>query len=290
MIAPVSKEQKTLAGVACAVAAALCWSLAGIIVRSLDLPAIDVSFWRSTFMSAALLPLVIWRRSAALLDLRENPATVIGSGVLMGVTFVTYIVALGLTSVANVAFVLATYPLFTALIAWLWIGERIARRTMIAMLAALCGLGLTFSDALKPTDLAGLAVAMILPLAFSGNAVALRRRRLREPMVGLLLAAILSALLALPFVDIGRLEGRHLPLLLVLGPVQLALGLYLFTRSLRHLPAAQAALIANLEMVLGPLWVWLAYGERPGTLALIGGALVLAAVLADGLGHLRPSR
>lgn len=277
-------------GIALALAAAGCWSLAGVIVRGLDLAAIDISFWRSAFMAAVLLPLVLWRGRLVRQDLTRNPATLLGSGALLAITFVTYILALGLTTVANVAFVLATSPFLTALIALLWIGERIPRSTLMAMIVAGGGLALTVVDSVQLGSFAGLAVALLTPLTFALNAVTLRRRRLAEPLAGLLLAAILSALATLPFIDIGTLGPRHVAPLLVLGPVQLALGLFFFTRALRYLPAAQATLIANIEMVLNPLWVWLVHGERPSTLALAGGALVLGAVLADGIVQLRSAR
>ena len=277
-------------GIALALAAAGCWSLAGVIVRGLDLPAIDISFWRSAFMAAALLPLVLWRRRLVRQDMRHHPATLLASGTLLAICFVSYILALGLTTVANVAFVLATSPFLTALIALLWIGERIPSSTLVAMLVAGGGLALTVADSLKIGGLVGLGVALLTPLTFALNAVTLRRRRLAEPLAGLLLAALISAAALLPFVDFGAIAQRHLPLLLVLGPVQLALGLFFFTRALRYLPAAQATLIANIEMVLNPLWVWLVHGERPSTLALVGGGLVLAAVMADGVVQVRRTR
>jgi len=277
-------------GIALALAAAGCWSLAGVIVRGLDLPAVDISFWRSAFMAAALLPVVLWRGRLVRQDLRQNPATLLASGALLAICFVSYILALGLTTVANVAFVLATSPFLTALIALLWIGERIPRSTLVAMIVAGGGLALTVADSLQFGGLAGLGVALLTPLTFALNAVTLRRRRLVEPLAGLILAALISAAATVPFVDLGAIAQRHLAPLLVLGPVQLALGLFFFTRALRYLPAAQATLIANIEMVLNPLWVWLVHGERPSFLALVGGGFVLAAVMADGFVQLRRSR
>lgn len=286
-IAQPRRSTAFLVGAALALTAALFWSLAGVIVRQIDLPAVEVSFWRSVFMLLALLPVVLAQPRQLARDLAVDGWAYLASGCLLAVTFVAFIVALGMTTVANVLFMFAAGPFITAIFARLAAGEPARRATLAAAGAAFGGILLTLVDSLRVGDMAGLLVALIVPVAFSANTVLMRRHRTIRPLPGLALAALISALMTLAFVHWDGLELRHLPWLLLLGPMQLALGLYCFTRALRYLPAAQAALIGLLEIVLGPLWVWLAYGEHPGGLALVGGGIAVAAVVANGLAELR---
>ena len=288
-IAQPSRNTAFLAGAALALTAALFWSLAGVIVRQIDLPAVEVAFWRSVFMLLALLPLVLAQPRTLTRDLATSGWAYLASGCLLAITFVAFIVALGMTTVANVLFMFAAGPFITAIFARLAMGEPARRATLIAAGVAFGGILLTLIESLRVGDMAGLLLALIVPVAFSANTVLMRRHRTVRPLPGLAIAALISGLMTAPFVHWPALELRHLPWLLLLGPMQLALGLYCFTRALRYLPAAQAALIGLLEIVLGPIWVWLAYGEHPGGLALAGGGIALAAVLANGLAELRRS-
>jgi len=281
------RQAAFLTGAALALTAAVFWSLAGLVVRQIDLPPVETAFWRSVFMALPLLPLVLLRPGALARDVATAGGALMASGVLLAVTFVAFIVALGMTTVANVLFMFAAGPFLTALLARAALGEALRPATLVAAVAAAGGIGLTVIESVQVGHVAGLLLALVIPLAFSANTVLMRRHRTVRPLVALAVAAVVSALATLPFVRLEAIELRHLPWLLLLGPVQLALGLYCFTRALRHLPAAQAALIGLLEIVLGPLWVWLAYGEHPGALGLAGGAIAVAAVLANGIAELR---
>lgn len=282
-----SRRESFAVGAAFALGAALCWSLAGVIVRGLDLPEIEIAFWRSLFMLAALLPLLWWKRAEARRDAVQSGRVLLASGALLAVTFVAFIVSLGMTTVANVLFLMGVGPFFTALLARVALGEAVRPATLAAMAVAAVGVATTVVDSVRVGDTAGLLVALVVPLAFAANTVLMRRHRAVGPLPALVLAALFSVVATLPFVRLGAIETGHLPRLLMLGPVQLALGLWLFTMALRRLPAAQAALLAIVEMALGPLWVWLVYAETPTPLSLVGGALVLAAVVGNGLAELR---
>ncbi len=276
-----------LRGASFAAGAAVCWSMAGVVVRHLDLKDVDVSFWRSVFMFLALLPVLLWQRRALMTDLALGWRSMVFSGFLLAVTFVAFIVALGLTSVANVMVVLAANPFITALFARLGLGEKIAPFTLAAMGLAAAGLILTVVDSVQLGQAAGMLLALLVPTAFSLNSMYMRRNRTLSQLPTLAFAALFSGLLVLPFADFTALAARHLPWLLLLGPVQLLLGLWLFSRALRHVTAAQAALIGVIEMVLAPFWVWLAHGEAPAALTMLGGAIVIGAVVANGLVQMR---
>ena len=282
-----SESRAFLRGASLALAAACCWSLAGVIVRNIDLPPVETSFWRSLFMLAAIAPLLLARPGELARAIADGGPTLLLSGGLLATSFVAFIVAISLTTVANVLFVMAAGPLLTALLARLALGEPLHPVTLAAAAAAAAGIALTAIESFRLGEPLGLLLALLVPLAFAANTVLMRRGRNLPTLPGLAAAALLCVLATLPFVRLGALAPQHVGWLLLLGPVQLGLGLFCFTRSLRYLRATQAALIALVEMVLGPLWVWLAHGEHPGPLALAGGAVVLGAVLANGLAEMR---
>jgi drug/metabolite transporter (DMT)-like permease len=282
-----SERSNFLRGAALAIAAAFFWSLAGVIVRHIDLPPVETSFWRGVLMAAAILPLMLARPAELRRAVAAGGWALLLSGALLATTFIAFIIAIGMTTVANVLFVMAVGPFLTALLARIVLGEPLHAFTLGAAGVAAGGIILTVVDSMRLGEPLGLALAILVPLAFAANTVLMRHRRSLPTLPGLAAAALLSVLATLPFVRLGALTSEHVGWLLLLGPIQLAVGLFCFTRALRYLPATQAALIALIEIVLGPLWVWLVHGERPGTLAVVGGAIVLGAVLANGLAEMR---
>jgi drug/metabolite transporter (DMT)-like permease len=268
-------------GVMCAVGAATVFSTAGIIVRRIDLPAWDVSFWRSVLLVATILPLILlqWRR--VLIDIRSAGSALVLSALMLAGSFIAFILALGLAPVANVLIVFGATPFATALLARLFLGEPIHAHTLVAMIAAIVGLALSVAGSLKAGALLGMAVSAIVTLCMSSNYVIVRHRRDIGMAPALALAGAISALAALPFAHPTAATGADLAWLLALGPGQLAGGLLLYLASLKRIPAGRAALLGLLELVLGPIWVWAIDGERPGDLTLLGGAIVIGAAAAN---------
>ena len=260
-----------------AVGAAMVFSTAGVIVRRIDLPAWDISFWRSSLLLITILPVVAFRRRQVLSDVRDAGRSLVLSALLLAVAFIAFILALGLAPVANVLIMFGATPFVTALLARLFLGEPLHRHTMVAMAAAAFGLALSVSGSLRAGALAGMAIAAAVVLCMSLNYVVVRHRRDVGMQPAILLAGAVSALAALPFAHPGNATEQQLLWLLALGPGQLAGGLLLYMASLRHIPAGRAALLGLLELVLGPIWVWLIYAERPGELTLFGGVVVVSA-------------
>jgi drug/metabolite transporter (DMT)-like permease len=264
-----------------AIAAAAIFSTAGVIVRRIDLPAWDVSFWRSALLVAAMLPLLFWQRRGALIDVRNAGLALVASAVLLAGSFVSFILALGLAPVANVLLMFGATPFITALLARFFLGEPLHGHTIVTMAAAVLGLALSVAGSLQAGALAGMAVAFIVVLCMSGNYVVVRHRRDVGMAPAIWLAGVVSGLVALPFARPSDVTWEQLPWLLMLSPGQLAGGLLLYMASLKRIPAAQAALLGLLELVLGPVWVWLFDGEKPDDLTLIGGVIVIGAAAAN---------
>ena len=268
-------------GVACAVAAAAAFSTAGVIVRRVELPAWDVSFWRSLLMMVTIAPLLVWRRRETWIDVRNGGASLVTSAVALAGSMVAFILALGLAPVANVLIVFGATPFITALLARLVLGEPMHRHTLAAMAVGAAGLGVSVAGSLRSGAALGMAVAFIVVLCISANYVIVRRRRDVGMTPSLALAGLIAALVSLPFADPSTATARDFPWLLALGPGQLAAGLLLYMAALKRIPAGRAALLGLLELVLGPIWVWLFDGERPGDLTLLGGAIVIGSAAAN---------
>jgi len=169
----------------------------------------------------------------------------------------------------------------TALAARIFLGEPLHGHTVLAMAVAVVGLAISVAGSLQPGALAGMAVALIVVLCMSGNYVVVRHRRDIGMTPSIWLAGLISGLVALPFAHPETVTWEQLPWLFALSPGQLAVGLLLYMASLKRIPAAQASLLGLLELVLGPVWVWLFDGEKPDDLTLFGGVIVISAAAAN---------
>lgn len=277
-------------GVILVAAGAVCWSTAGLVMRGLALTAWEIAFWRSVFLSIGLLPLLVVQRRATLDAWRAAPGALIASGLLLAGCFVFFILALSRTTVANALFVIASGPLLAAVIGRLFFGEPVTRSTALAIGASAVGVALMVGHSVRIEGGTGALCALAVALFFSINVNLVRRHRAVTLLPGVFLAGLLSALFTAPFAFPSQPTPPEIPRLAFLGLVQLGAGFVLFTAGARSIPAAQALVISLLEVVLGPLWVWLAFGEQPAAPVLAGGAIVVAAVAGNALAWLGARR
>jgi drug/metabolite transporter (DMT)-like permease len=182
-----------------------------------------------------------------------------------------------------VLFIQAMAPVLAALLAWVAIGEQISPRTAIALVVALAGVGVMIGGP-GGGSLLGDGLSLLMALSFAVSIVISRHRKDVSMAPATCLAQVLLVVAFLPFSTPGSIPGDDLLALAALGAGQIGLGLVLLTLGARLIPAAQVALITLLEVVLGPLWVWLAVGERPTTATLVGGAIVVVAVVIQATG------
>jgi drug/metabolite transporter (DMT)-like permease len=260
---------------------ALIWSTGGLIVRSLESADVWTTvFWRSLFAVLFLVAFIAVRdRGQAFQVFRA-----IGRpGLVVGLCFTSasigLVLALSLTSVANTLIMISTAPLIAALLGRVVLGERVKLRSWLAMAAALFGVGLMVSDSSGQTSLAGDAIAFVIACSLAVATVTIRKHRAVRMTPATCLGALLAGLIALPFAAPGSVTPGDFGLLAVFGAGQLGLGLALFATGARLAPAAEVALISVLEPILGPIWVWAVLGEHPGAMALIGGGIVLFALV-----------
>lgn len=283
--------------VALMVLVTLLWSMAGVMTRQLDTArSFEVTFWRSLFNALTLLlALGLMRRRKLFDDLRSGGPLLWFSGLCWAVMFTAFMVAMTLTSVANVLVSMALGPMLTALFFRFFLGRRLPLRTWLSIAAGGFGIVWMFGGTVASGAWSGILVAGAVPLAAALNWTLLQYRGERGPdmLPAVLIGALLSALATLPLAWPWQASAHDLGLLALLGSVQLALPCLLVVQLSRHLPAPEIALLALLEVVFGVAWAWLWAAERPSAGVLGGGLLVLLALAANelaGIWQRRPAR
>jgi drug/metabolite transporter (DMT)-like permease len=279
------------------VACALMWSIAGVVTRQLEAArSFEITFWRSAFTVLSLLPLLAWLRGPAALwhSLRNGGRALWISGACWSVMFTAFLVALSLTTVANVLITLALGPLFTALLARAALGHRLAPRTWAAI--ALAGAGIAWMyghevSAGETRHLLGMGIALAVPVAAAVNWTLLQHLRNQGDQHGaeasadmlpaVLVGAVISALLTLPLALPVQASTHDIGWLALLGLVQLAIPCLMAVAAAKVLPGPECSLLALLEVVFGVAWAWLGAGEAPGSAVLVGGGIVLLALVGN---------
>ncbi|GGD30557.1 DMT family transporter [Aureimonas glaciei] len=270
-------------GIALVTLAAVLWSTAGLFIRLLDLDVWTILGWRSVFGGVALALIAMAGVSAR----QRTPSTGtpkrfgrmwFAAVFLSALSMVAYIAALKLTTVANVLAIYATVPFVAAGLALVWLGERVGRRVLTASAVAFVGVLVVAGFALTPDDVAGNALAFLMTVCFAALVVMSRR----HPGMGMAeisaYASLACVAICWPLMSTEIPSGVELVILAGFGVTSTALAYLLFLVGGRYIPSGEAGLIALLDVVLGPLWVWLAFGEDPGTATLFGGGLILASV------------
>lgn len=271
------------------VAATLLWSIAGVVTRQLEQArSFEVTFWRSFFTVASLLVILpFFQGRAVFARIRSGGAALWLSGACWSVMFTAFMVALTLTSVANVLVTMALGPFVTAIIARIAIGHRIAPRTWAAILVAGAGIAYMYGVQIEAGRFTGTLVALCVPIAGGVNWTISQRAHAQGQQVDLvpavLVGAVISSLFTLPLALPFAATARDVGLLAMLGLVQLAIPCVLAMLCARVLQAPEMSLLALLEVIFGILLAWVGAGEVPRPTVLTGGTLVIGALLMNEL-------
>ena len=275
------------------VLAGILWSSQGLIFRQIDSAGTwAVLFWRSIGMVPVLLAFLIWRAGGSPLPAIRavGLAGVLGGIGLVG-AFGGAIYSIQATTIANAVFLFAASPFLTALIGWAVLGERVRPETWAAMGVAMAGIFVMVRDGLEGGALAGNVAALLSALGFAVFTVSLRWRGLADTLPSVLLGGIFSiAVGALVAGQLGQPLAVPVPDALwsmAMGAGTLSGGMVLYTLGSRVVPAAELALLSNIEVMLAPLWVWLFLNETASAATFMGGAILLVAVTMNGLSGAR---
>lgn len=270
------------------VAVTLMWSTAGVVTRHLEQArSFEVTFWRSFFTVLSLLVILpLFQGRDVFHRMRSGGRALWISGLCWCGMFTFFMLALTLTSVANVLITMALGPLFTALAARLFIGHRIAARTWTAIVVAGCGIAYMYGSQLaQGMSLTGTLVALFIPISGAANWTVTQHAHAQGKDIDLipavLIGAVLSSLLTLPLALPFQASPHDLVLLAGLGLVQLAIPSALAVVCTKSLKAPEVALLGLLEVIFGILLAWVGANEVPGPNALTGGAVVIGALAVN---------
>ena len=269
------------AGVVLVTASAAAYSTAGLFTRLIPLDVWTILFWRGIFAGLLVAGLfVVMERGGLFAAVRAIGRAGLIAALCSGLATIMFISAFRLTSVADVVIIFATAPFVTAAMARVWYGTRESRATLIASSAALVGVIVMMSGADTGHRLAGELLAIGVTLLMSLMMVIIRAHRDTPMLPAASLSALLCAALAAPIAAPLRINGNELFLLVLFGTTQFGLGLILLTLGTRLVSATESALLQTIEVPLAAVWVWLAFGEVPAIMTMIGGVIILGAVIA----------
>jgi drug/metabolite transporter (DMT)-like permease len=254
------------------IGAALCWSLAGLLIKAVDWPPLAVAGGRGII---AAIFLYLTNRALRFNFARDQ---VIGALAYAACT-VTFCVATKLTTAANAILLQYTAPVWVALFGAWFLGERASRADWTTIVAVFAGMLLFFADGLALSHMFGNALAAFSGICFAAMTIALRRQKDGSPVESIILGNALAFLIGLPWI-IGAPSppAQGWTALVLLGVVQLGCSYWLYARAIKHVTALEALLIPVMEPILNPVWVLIALNEKPSPFALVGGVIVLTAV------------
>lgn len=277
-------------GILFVLGATLGWSLAGVFVRFL--PGLDgwqINCWRGFWMSVFLLVYLVMVYGRATMDkFREVPLpALIGVAGFFTAGSTLYVTSLTMAGTATVSVIGALSPIFTGMLSPWITQERPSLASWIAALLALGGVFVIAWEGFSAGNITGIIVSLLVPLSFAGQTVMLRRFRGFDMVPAIYAGGVVTFFLsgAMGYVFGGHAGGgfqvslEQMLLLALMGPLQLSIPLIWYAKGAKAVPAVTLSLVAMLDVVLNPLWSWIGAGEIPTRAAVIGGAIIVGAVL-----------
>ena len=281
-------------GVILVVIAGILWSLMGLTIRLLnDASTWQILLWRPVGMIPVLAGFIWWRTGGLIKPLVQTGWAGIVGGVGLVAAFAGAVYAIQSTTIANAVFLFSASPFFSAVLGWVLLREKVRPATWLAIAVAVLGMGIMVREGANAGAMAGNLAAIGSALGFAVFAITVRWGKLADMLPAVILGGLLSMGIA---ATVLTAQGQSLaPSLLDIaiiaaaGAVILGVGMTLFTLGNRVVPAAEATLLTMLEVILGPVWVWLFLSESASALTFVGGAVVLFAVGLNALTGLRQS-
>lgn len=252
----------------------------------------NVVFWRGLLIFVALLlyKLLRGRQARWWPENRAEAVATLALVMLYAANMVLFVTSVSTTLVANTVIILSSAPFFAALLSWLFLRERIAARTWIAIAAAMAGVVLIFGGSLGAGTLLGDACAVLTAICLGVSLTILRRYPGIDRISVICASGLLAAVLIWPMAQPLSLSASSYAALGVMGLVLMPAAMVLIATATRYLPAPEVALFLLVESVLSPVWVWLVVGEVPPAMTFMGGAVILLTIAVHAALGLRESR
>ena len=260
-------------------------STSGIALRIIEqADGWQILFYRSLALSVTILIILVFQKGSRFFDefrgLGWNDCLL---AVFLGTGFVAYVFALLYNTVANALFIFSCAPFVAGFLGWILLGERVATRTWFAIGVTMAGLAIMVGSELAVSHYLGTLLALWIPIAYAASIIAVRSSKRDNMLVALCLAGLVAGGLSAIFVTDYALTSRDLIISLYLGVFQIGAGFTLVVLGARYVPAAQVGLLALVEPVLAPIWVWMGVGEVPSLATIVGGTIIFLAITTDGI-------
>jgi drug/metabolite transporter (DMT)-like permease len=262
------------------VVTAVLWSSGGVLIKLIDWNPLAIAGMRSAI--AAALIMIVVRKPKFHFSLAQ-----IGGAISFSATVICFVSATKLTTAANAILLQYTAPVYTALFAWRFLGERTSWVDWATIAVVFGGVTLFFLDDLSRGGYIGNILALLAGVAHAWLGLFLRKQKDASPYESIMLGNMLTAVIGLPFMfgaSLGILDCTGLALL---GVFQLGFSYILYAYAIKRVRALDAMLIFMIEPILSPIWVFLVVGESPGRWAIVGGAVVIISVTIRAIHALR---
>ena len=271
------------------IASSVVISFSGLIVRLLEVGPLVMNFYRGLFLMCAVIVLLVVRyRGATVIRVIGVGWPGLIAGIMLAGAAMTFLQSLTHTTVANTLFLLGAIPFVTAALAWAFLKERPSSATLVTMIIAFVGIVIMIGEGFAIGSIYGNLMALLTTLFFSIYAVLVRHNRQVDMLPAILISTVII-MIAVALMRQGHLEISRQDLLLCLlwGGVMSGFTSACFIVASRHIIAAEVTIFMLLEFALAPIWVWLFVNEIPSRWTLVGGALVISAVLGRTFAELR---
>lgn len=271
------------------IASSVVISFSGLIVRLLEVGPLVMNFYRGLFLMCAVIVLLVVRyRGATVIRVIGVGWPGLIAGIMLAGAAMTFLQSLTHTTVANTLFLLGAIPFVTAALAWAFLKERPSSATLVTMIIAFVGIVIMIGEGFAIGSIYGNLMALLTTLFFSIYAVLVRHNRQVDMLPAILISTVVI-MIAVALMRQGHLEISRQDLLLCLlwGGVMSGFTSACFIVASRHIIAAEVTIFMLLESALAPIWVWFFVNEIPSRWTLVGGALVISAVLGRTFAELR---
>ncbi len=260
---------------------ALSLSFGGLIVKSFEGATLwQILFWRSLFFSLTVLTfLIITYKSKVLKSFYDSGLPGFIGGLILSIGFCGYVFAMYNTTVANTNFIISLQILFLAIFGFFFLKEKINLITLISIILAMSGVLLMVGNSLSPGELSGNLAAFTMPITFAVLIMIVRKFPSVDMVPAQFVAGISSCLIGLSLSPTIMISPHDIFLGFLAGFFQIGFGFIFITIGARTTPSAMVGIIMLSESVLGPVWAFLFVNEIPSLYGLIGGAIILFAVL-----------
>ncbi len=259
-------------GVFAIILAALLWSTGGLFIKLISVDALTLSFYRSIFTALTLL--VLFNRKV----LRLNLAIFINAFFYAGI-LILFVMATKMTTAANAIFLQYTAPIYVLILEPLILKTKLTKINVIAVLTAFVGMSLFFVGKISPSHMEGNLIALCSGLCFAGFLLGIKKSNEKFRLPSIFVGNILIPIICFSGVDDFSITTKDFLMISYLGIVQIGFAYSIFTYAIKRIEGVEAGLIAMIEPVMNPVWVYLGHGEKPSFFAVIGGLIILMTIV-----------